>query len=41
MGTVGEREAKTQRRVTEFFLNTLGYAYLGDWRDRKNNRATI
>jgi type I restriction enzyme, R subunit len=29
MSSVGEKEAITQKRVTEFFLNTLGYRYLG------------
>lgn len=37
MGTVGEREAKTQKRVVEFFLNTLGYGYLGFWKYREGN----
>jgi len=37
MSTVGEREAKTQKRVAEFFLNSLGYAYLGYWKDREHN----
>ena len=33
-GSVGEREIRTQRRVVAFFRDILGYAYLGDWRDR-------
>ena len=37
MGNVGDREAKTQKRVVEFFLNTLGYSYLGFWKDRDGN----
>jgi len=37
MSDVGEREAKTQKRVVEFFLNTLGYNYLGYWKDREGN----
>ena len=37
MSLVGEREAKTQKRVVEFFLNTLGYRYLGFWKDRDGN----
>ncbi len=37
MSTVGEREARTQNRVVEFFLNTLGYHYLGFWKDRDGN----
>ena len=38
MSTVGQREILTQRRVIAFFRDTLGYAYLGDWQDRPNNR---
>ena len=37
MGEVGERETKTQKRVAEFFLNTLGYRYLGFWKGRDGN----
>jgi len=37
MNTVGETEAKTKKHVTEFFLNTLGYSYLGFWKDRAAN----
>ena len=37
MSTVGEREARTQKRVTEFLLNALGYRYLGYWKDREGN----
>ena len=36
-GSVGEREIRTQRRVVAFFRDVLGYAYLGDWRDRAGN----
>ena len=38
MGEVGQRETRTQRRVVAFFQEALGYAYLGDWQDRANNR---
>ena len=38
MGEVGQREIRTQRRVVAFFQEALGYAYLGDWQDRANNR---
>ena len=38
MGEVGQREIRTQRRVVAFFQESLGYAYLGDWQDRANNR---
>ncbi len=37
MCTVGEKEAKTQKRAAEFFLNTLDYAYLGFWKHREGN----
>ena len=37
MTTVGELEVLTQQRVVEFFQDTLGYAYLGHWKDRFNN----
>jgi type I restriction enzyme, R subunit len=37
MSMIGEKEAKTQRRVVEFFLNKLGYDYLGFWKDRDRN----
>ena len=38
MSTVGQREILTQRRVIAFFRDALGYAYLGHWKDRPNNR---
>ena len=38
MSTVGQREIRTQRSVIAFFRDALGYAYLGDWQDRPNNR---
>ena len=37
MSPVGEREILTQRRVVAFFRDALGYAHLGDWRDRAGN----
>ena len=37
MTAVGEREARTQRRVVGFFRDALGYDYLGHWRDRPGN----
>lgn len=37
MGNVGEIEARTQKRVVEFFLNALGYDYLGFWKNRDGN----
>lgn len=38
MSTVGQREILTQKRVIAFFRDALGYAYLGNWQDRVNNR---
>ena len=38
MTQVGELEIRTQRRVVDHFRQQLGYAYLGDWQDRPNNR---
>src|SRR5690349_13004022 len=40
MSTVGELEARTQKRVVEFFLNSLHYRYLGFWKDREDNSNT-
>ena len=37
MKTVGQREIHTQQRVIEFFRGALGYAYLGNWKDRLDN----
>jgi type I restriction enzyme R subunit len=38
MAKVGEVERFTQNRVIKLFQNHLGYTYLGNWKDRKNNR---
>ncbi|MCY4648648.1 MAG: type I restriction endonuclease subunit R [Gammaproteobacteria bacterium] len=38
MTRVGDLEIKTQRRVIALFRDRLGYEYLGDWRDRDDNR---
>ena len=38
MTSVGEKEARTQRRVVALFRDNLGFRYLGDWRDRDSNR---
>ena len=38
MTAVGELEIKAQRRVIALFRDRLGYEYLGDWRDREDNR---
>ena len=37
MSTVGQREARTQRRVVDFFSDALDYSYLGHWKDRVGN----
>ncbi|MGB7709018.1 MAG: type I restriction endonuclease subunit R [Microcoleus sp.] len=34
----GQREAITQKRVTQLFQTQLGYTYLGNWQYRENNR---
>lgn len=38
MSVVGEREARTQGRVIEFFRDQLGYTYLGNWHEDPGNR---
>ena len=38
MISVGDLEANTQRRVIALFRDRLGYEYLGDWRERDDNR---
>ena len=38
MAAVDDLEVKTQRRVIALFRDRLGYEYLGDWRDRDDNR---
>ena len=37
MDTVGQPEIVTQGRVIAFFRDSLGYAYLGNWKDRPEN----
>ena len=37
MSEVGQKEIITQKRVVELFKDTLGFFYLGDWKDRENN----
>jgi len=37
VNAVGQRESRTQQRVIAFFEETLGYDYLGRWKDRKAN----
>ena len=35
---IGARERHTQDRVLHLFQHSLGYEYLGDWKDRPDNR---
>ncbi|MGO9544423.1 MAG: hypothetical protein ACLPPF_06470 [Rhodomicrobium sp.] len=35
---VGQPESATQARVIALFRDTLGYDYLGNWKDRDGNR---
>ena len=37
MSKVGEQEILTQQRVVALCEDTLGYAYLGNWKDRPDN----
>lgn len=37
MGTVGQKEKKTQARVVKLFQDSLKYDYLGDWTEREGN----
>ncbi|MGI8483934.1 MAG: HsdR family type I site-specific deoxyribonuclease, partial [Thermomicrobiales bacterium] len=37
MSDVGQLERQTQKRVVQFFRETLGYDYLGNWEGRPNN----
>ena len=37
MTDVGQRERNTQERVLRFFIEKLGYQYLGNWRHRDNS----
>ena len=38
MTPVGDLEIKTQQRVIALFRDRLGYRYLGNWHERKDNR---
>ena len=38
MSKVGEQEILTQQRVVTLFEDTLGYTFLGNWKDRIDNR---
>jgi type I restriction enzyme, R subunit len=37
MSSVGQHEIQTQKRVVECLSDGLGYAYLGNWKDREDN----
>src|SRR5690606_9872270 len=37
MSPIGQNEKQTQNRVLKLFRDTLGYDYLGDWKDRYGN----
>ncbi len=37
MSTIGQKEIKTQQKVKSFLQDTLGYRYLGHWKDRAGN----
>lgn len=37
MSEVGRKEAQTQRTVIRFLADSLGYTYLGNWKDREGN----
>ncbi len=37
MSQVGQKERATQNRIIKLFRNELGYTYLGDWHDRRDN----
>ncbi len=39
MSTVGQRERAVQDRVVHLLRDSLGYRYLGDWKDRLGNSA--
>jgi type I restriction enzyme R subunit len=38
MSKVGQIEIKTQKRLIKLFKNTLDYDYLGDWKEKEDNR---
>lgn len=38
MSQVGEKERETQKRIVKLFEEKLGYKYLGNWKERKNNQ---
>ena len=38
MSEVGQIERKTQQRVVKLFQETLGYDYLGNWKDRPDDQ---
>ena len=36
---IGQKERLTQNRIVKLFHDMLGYAYLGNWEDRPDNRS--
>ena len=38
MAEIGQKEIATQKRIVKLFEHDLGYRYLGDWKDREDNR---
>ncbi|MCC6780662.1 MAG: hypothetical protein IT537_29150, partial [Hyphomicrobiales bacterium] len=38
LSTVGQLERRTQQRIVKLFTERLGYAYLGRWSERDDNR---
>lgn len=38
MSDIGQIERATQDRLIKFFTNEMGYRYLGNWEERKNNK---
>ena len=38
MSSIGQKERATQKRIVALLRDELGYIYLGDWKDREENR---
>ena len=37
MNPIGKKERETQERVIKLFQEELGYKYLGNWEERRDN----